>query len=83
MHLLQSTRYRIGLIIFNVLSISQFIILLFMINTKALLEDINSWIILAFVINTVFLIDLIAHLVVFGFRRLYKKKTEYLAEFLL
>jgi hypothetical protein len=33
--------------------------------------------------NTVFLIDLILHMVMFGFKRLMKKKKEYLCEFIL
>lgn len=44
---------------------------------------IDAWIKYALVINTVFLLDLIAHIVVFGFKRLMSKKTEYLCELLL
>ena len=54
-----------------------------MINSKALLEQIGLWIIVALVINTVFLLDLIFHLVIFGFKRLIKRKTEYLFELVL
>ena len=54
-----------------------------MINSKALLEQINIWVYVALVINTVFLIDLIFHLIIFGFKRLIKRKTEYLFELVL
>ena len=83
MKILSSTRYRIGLMIFNILSITQFIWLLKMINSKALLEQIHHWIILAIVINSIFLLDLIFHIIIYGLKRLISKKTEYLCEFLL
>ena len=46
-------------------------------------EFLKEWIVYAIIFNTVFLLDLIAHIVMFGFKRLMKKKTEYLCEFLL
>ena len=83
MTILSSSRYRIGLMIFNILSITQFIWLLKMINSKALLEQIHHWIILAIVINSIFLLDLIFHIIIYGLKRLITKKAEYLCEFLL
>ena len=69
--------------IFNILSITQFIWLLKMINSKALLEQIDHWLILAIVINSIFLLDLIFHIIIYGLKRLITKKAEYLCEFLL
>ena len=83
MRIIQSTKYRLGLIVFNILSITQFILLLYMVNSKALLRYIDAWIILALIINGIFCLDLIAHIVFFGFKRLMEKKTEYLCELLL
>lgn len=81
--ILQSTKYRLFIIIFNVLSISQFIGLLYLMKNFEFFNYIDSWIKYALAINSVFLIDLIAHIVMFGFKRVVKRKTEYLCELLL
>ncbi len=81
--MLQSTKYRFFLLSFNILSISQFIILLYLMANFEFFNYIDAWIKYALVINTVFLLDLIAHIVVFGFMRLMRKKSEYLCELLL
>jgi len=81
--ILQSTKYRLFIIIFNVLSISQFIGLLYLMKNFEFFNYIDSWIKYALAINSVFLIDLIAHIVMFGFKRVVSKKTEYLCELLL
>lgn len=80
--ILQSAWFRITIISFNILSISQFISLLYLMNSKLFLEYSRQWIIFALVINSIFLIDLVLHVAVFGFRRI-MKKTEYVAELVL
>lgn len=80
---LKSTKYRITIIGFNILSISQFILLLFMMSNSLFLEYSGKWITYALVINTIFLLDLIAHIVFLGFKSLMVKNKEYLCEFVL
>lgn len=77
-----SSKYRISVISFNILSISQFIFLLYIMNSKAFQKYSRIWIIFAIIINTAFLLDLIVHLWMLGFKRILKK-TEYLTEFIL
>ena len=43
----------------------------------------KPWITYAIVFNTIFLLDLIAHIVLFGFKRLMKRKKEYFWELIL
>ena len=80
---IQSTNYRIAVISFNIISITQFIWLLLIMTKSEFLAFSKKWIVYALIINTVFLLDLIVHFVMFGFVRILKKKTEYLCEFLL
>jgi hypothetical protein len=82
-HILQSTKYRISIISFNIISISQFLILLFIMKEKNFEDYCKWWITFALIVNTIFLLDLIGHIVLFGFKRLKKKKKEYLIEFVL
>ena len=80
---LKSVKYRITIIGFNILSITQFILLLFMMSNSYFLEYSGEWIIYALIINTIFLFDLIAHIAALGFKRLMVKNKEYLCEFML
>ena len=79
---LMSSKYRISVISINILSISQFIFLLYIMSSDLFFKYSRVWIIFALGINTLFLLDLVVHLWMLGFKRILKK-TEYLTEFIL
>ena len=83
MILLQSTKYRVTLLSCNILSISQFVLLMIIVTHTDYYKYSDQWILYAIIVNTIFLIDLIAHIVFVGFKRLMKKKKEYLCELIL
>ena len=67
----------------NILSISQFIFLMIVLEDSDFTEYATGWIIIAIIFDALFLVDLVAHIVMFGFKRLMSKRGEYVAEFIL
>ena len=43
----------------------------------------TTWVIAALAVNSLFLVDLVVHIIVYGFKKLYKTKLEYVLETVL